>query len=89
VIVGVTFVVWGLIWGLVPLALQTLMVTATPDAPEASAAVLMSVLQASIAAGSALGGLLVDSAGLETVFVVAGATAVAAGAFTVIARRGV
>jgi predicted MFS family arabinose efflux permease len=80
-IVGVLFVTWGLIWGLVPLALQTLMLTATPDAPEASAAVLMSVLQLSIAVGSALGGMLVDSAGLTAVFVVSGLIAIGAGLF--------
>jgi len=76
--VGVVIITWGLIWGLVPLALQTLMMDATPDTPEASAAVLMSVLQLAIALGSALGGVLVDSAGVRTVFVVAGLTALVA-----------
>jgi predicted MFS family arabinose efflux permease len=89
VIVGVLFAVWGLIWGLVPLALQTLMLTATPRAPESSAAVLMSVLQLAIALGSALGGLLVDSAGLGVVFVVSGIIAIVAGLFATVARRGV
>jgi predicted MFS family arabinose efflux permease len=78
VLVGVLLIVWGLIWGLVPLALQTLMLTATPKAPEASAAMLMSVLQLAIAAGSAVGGILVDSAGLRAVFMVAGAAAIIA-----------
>jgi predicted MFS family arabinose efflux permease len=88
-LVAVLFIVWGLIWGLVPLALQTLMLTATPDAPEASAAVLMSVLQLAIAVGSALGGLLVDSAGLEAVFVVGGITAIASALFAALGRRGI
>lgn len=86
--VSVLLVVWGLIWGIVPLALQTLMLTATPDAPEASAAVLMSVLQLAIAIGSAVGGLLVDSAGLGAVFVVSGGTAIAAGLFALLTRHG-
>jgi predicted MFS family arabinose efflux permease len=86
-LVGVLFIVWGLIWGLVPLALQTLMLTATPDAPEASAAVLMSVLQLAIAIGSAVGGLLVDSAGLRAVFVVAGITAIVAAAIAAAGHR--
>jgi predicted MFS family arabinose efflux permease len=89
IIVSVLFVAWGLIWGLVPLALQTLMLSATPDAPEASAAVLMSVLQLAIAVGSALGGLLVDSAGLNTLFIVSGIIAMVAGLFASLARRGV
>jgi predicted MFS family arabinose efflux permease len=88
-LVAVLFIVWGLIWGLVPLALQTLMLTATPDAPEASAAVLMSVLQLAIAVGSALGGLLVYSAGLEAVFVVGGITAIASALFAALGRRGI
>ncbi|GIH20014.1 MFS transporter [Rugosimonospora africana] len=87
--VSVLFVVWGLIWGLVPLALQTLMLTTTPDAPEASAAVLMSVLQLAIAVGSALGGLLVDSAGLSLVFIVGGIIAIVAGLVASVARHGV
>ena len=81
IVVSVLFVAWGTIWGFVPLALQTMMLTATPDAPEASAAVLMSVLQLSIAVGSALGGLLVDSEGLAAVFVVSGAVAIGAALF--------
>jgi predicted MFS family arabinose efflux permease len=87
-LVGVLFLAWGLIWGLVPLALQTLMLTATPEAPEASAAVPMSVLQLAIAIGSALGSLLVDSAGVRAVFVVAGVTAMGAAAIAALGRRG-
>jgi predicted MFS family arabinose efflux permease len=89
VIVGAVILVWGLIWGLVPLALQTLMMEATPETPEASAAVLMSVLQLAIAVGSALGGVLVDSAGVETVFVVAGATALVAALLAAASQRGI
>jgi predicted MFS family arabinose efflux permease len=86
VLAGVLIVVWGLIWGLVPLALQMLMLTATPDAPEVSAAVLMSMLQFGIAGGSALGGILVDSAGLRTVFFVAGAAAALGGVVALLSR---
>jgi predicted MFS family arabinose efflux permease len=86
-IVAILFIAWGLIWGLVPLALQTLMLTATPDAPEASAAVLMSVLQLAIAVGSALGGVLVDSAGLKAVFAVAGITAIASALIAALGPR--
>jgi predicted MFS family arabinose efflux permease len=89
VVVGVLFLAWGLIWGLVPLAMQTLMLTATPQFPETSSAVLITVTQLAIAVGSALGGLLVDSAGLAVVFVVSGALAVVAALFAALARRGV
>jgi predicted MFS family arabinose efflux permease len=87
--VSILFVAWGLLWGLVPLALQTLMVTAVPDAPEASSAVLISVLQLAIAVGAALGGLLVDSAGVNAVFVAAGVTALLGGGFALLTRNGV
>jgi predicted MFS family arabinose efflux permease len=89
VIVAILFVAWGLIWGLVPLALQTLLLSATPEMPEASSALLVTVMQLSIAIGAALGGILVDSAGLTTVFVVGGALAVAASIFGALARKGV
>lgn len=84
--VGVLFVAWGVIWGLVPLAMQTLMLTATPNTPEASSAVFITVTQLAIAVGSALGGVLVDSAGVTAVYVVSGAIAVLAGVFAAIAR---
>lgn len=89
IIVSILFVAWGIIWGLVPLALQTLMLTATPDAPEASSTMLITVMQLAIAVGSALGGLLVDSAGLAAVFIVSGIIAIASSLFGLIARRGV
>ncbi|MFB7312545.1 MFS transporter [Streptomyces sp. NPDC056192] len=79
--------VWGLAWGVVPLALQTLMLTAAHDTPEASAAVLMSLLQLGIAVGSAVGGLVVDSTGLTVLFVVSGAVAVAAGILATVRRN--
>jgi predicted MFS family arabinose efflux permease len=79
VAVSVLLAGWGLIWGVVPLALQTLMLPVTPAAPEASAAVLMSLLQLGVAVGSAVGGVVVDSAGLTVLFLVSGIVAVAAG----------
>ena len=85
-IVGMLFVTWGLLWGLVPLSLQTLLVTAIPDAPEASSAMFITVSQLAIAVGSALGGLLVDSAGLTVLFLVSGIVAIAAGLFAGVAR---
>lgn len=89
VVVGLLCVGWGLVWGVVPLALQTLMLTVTPGTPEASAAVLMSLLQLGIAAGSAMGGLVVDSAGLDALFLVSGGVAIAAGVLAAAMRRGV
>lgn len=50
-IVCVLLVAWGVLWGLVPLAMQTDVLSGTPDAPEASSAVLNSVLQLGDAIG--------------------------------------
>ena len=61
--VGVLIVTWGLIWGLIPLAAQVWMLRSDPDAQEAASAANVSNMQISIAAGSAVGGLLIDSAG--------------------------
>ncbi len=71
--VGVLVVGWGLLWGMIPLQLQTWMMAALPDAREAASAVLVSVLQLSIALGSLAGAFLVDSAGLSVNLLVAAA----------------
>jgi predicted MFS family arabinose efflux permease len=67
-------------------ALQTLMLTATPDTPEASSAHVITISQLAIAVGSALGGVLVDSAGLAFLFVISGTVAVASALFGLLAR---
>jgi predicted MFS family arabinose efflux permease len=89
VLVSVLIGAWGILWGLVPLALQTHMLTATPNAPEAASAIFITVMQLAIAIGSGLGGILVDSAGLSVVFVVSGITAIASAFFALLARYGV
>ena len=86
-LVGVLIVAWGVIWGLVPLALQTDMLAEAGDAPEAASAMLITAMQLSIAIGSAVGGLVVDSVGLRTVFVTSGLIAIAA-AVSGLVRRG-
>jgi predicted MFS family arabinose efflux permease len=84
---GIVIVAWGLIWGLIPLAAQVWMLRAVPGAQEAASAANVSNVQISIAAGSAIGGLLVDSAGLATVYTAAGSIALASAAFALIAGR--
>jgi predicted MFS family arabinose efflux permease len=84
---GALFIVWGLLWGMIPLALQTWMISALPAAPEAASAVLLTTLQLSIAVGSLLGGVLVDTAGLHVNLLIAGAL-MAAGGIVVAAASG-
>jgi len=85
--VGAAVVAWGLIWGLIPLAAQVWMLHAMPGAEEAASAVNVSNMQISIAVGSAVGGLLVDHAGLAPVYRVAGVIVLAAALFASIAGR--
>jgi predicted MFS family arabinose efflux permease len=84
---GIVIVAWGLIWGVIPLAAQVWMLRSDPGAQEAASAANVSNMQISIAAGSALGGLLVDAAGLVTVYTVAGSIALASAVFALIAGR--
>ncbi|MEV0803246.1 MFS transporter [Kribbella sp. NPDC050281] len=77
-VVGVLIVGWGLVWGVIPLGAQVWLLHAVPDGQEAAASIAVATMQVSIAGGSALGGLLVDSTSLRTVFVTAGAVLVAA-----------
>ncbi|MDB5850073.1 MAG: putative transporter, MFS-type, partial [Rhodoferax sp.] len=56
-------VVWGLGFGLIPVAFTSWMLEAVPDAPEAGQALLVSGFQVAIALGAALGGIAVDSQG--------------------------
>ncbi|HET6294571.1 MAG TPA: MFS transporter [Kribbella sp.] len=73
VVVAALIVSWGLVWGVIPLAAQVWLLRAVPDGQEAAASIAVSTMQLSIAAGSALGGLLVDSTSLRTVFITGGA----------------
>ncbi|MFF1819791.1 MFS transporter [Kribbella sp. NPDC058245] len=77
VVMGALVVGWGLVWGVIPLAAQVWLLKAVPDSPEAAASVSVSTMQISIAAGSALGGVLVDSTSLRAVFITGGAVLIA------------
>ena len=84
---GIVIVAWGLLWGLIPLAAQVWMLWTVPEAQEAASAANVSNMQISIAAGSALGGLLIDSAGLVAVYTAAGSIALVSAVFALMAGR--
>lgn len=67
--------VWGAAFGAVPLALQTWILRATPDAPESGMALLVSACQIALAAGSFIGGIVVDGYGTWAGFAVGGTLA--------------
>ncbi|NIZ91360.1 MFS transporter [Kineococcus rubinsiae] len=68
-------VVWGFVWGALPLALQTWMSTASPAGVETGLALFVTTLQLALAAGSVLGGAVVTVSGLDADFRLAGAIA--------------
>ncbi|WNI18467.1 MFS transporter [Actinacidiphila sp. ITFR-21] len=77
---------WGTFWGALPLGLQIFMMRTAGTAAEGGQALFVSTIQVSLAGGSALGGLVVDGAGIGSAFEVAAALAVLGAA--VVAVRG-
>jgi predicted MFS family arabinose efflux permease len=69
-------VVWGLVWGALPLGMQTWMSTASPGGSETGLALFVTTIQLAIAAGSVLGGLAVSTVGIAGDFWLSAAIAV-------------
>jgi predicted MFS family arabinose efflux permease len=79
--------VWGLGFGAVPVAAQSWMAQAMPANVEGGLALFVSALQGSLAAGSAVGGVIYDARGPAGALAVAAAVA-AAGSLTLLSRAG-
>ena len=79
--------VWGLGFGAVPVAAQSWMAQAMPANVEGGLALFVSARQGSLAAGSAVGGIVSDATGSGGVLVVAAVIA-ALGALTLLSRAG-
>jgi len=75
--VFVLLVVWGFVWGALPLGLQTWMSQAAPDASDGSLALFVTTIQIAISAGSVVGGLGVGAFGIAFDFYLAGGLALA------------
>jgi predicted MFS family arabinose efflux permease len=84
---GLLFVLWGLFWGIVNPGTLVWILDAAPETPEAASAVNVTNLQIALAAGSGLGAILVSSTTLQTVFLTAGFTVLAAAVLAAVARR--
>lgn len=74
--VFVLLVVWGLVWGALPLGTQTWMASASPSGAESGLALFVTTIQLAISAGSVVGGLAVSSFGLAADFWLSGGIAV-------------
>ncbi|MFC7557593.1 MFS transporter [Pseudoroseomonas wenyumeiae] len=77
---------WGFTFGAVPVCVQVWMFTSSPKLYEAGSALMVSAFQVALAAGAAVGGLLVDSSGIGAAFLVGGVVCVV-GAFIPLLSR--
>lgn len=68
-------VIWGFMWGALPLGMQTWMSAAAPSGSESSLALFVTTIQLAIAAGSVLGGIGANTAGVGFDFFLAGSLA--------------
>lgn len=68
-------VIWGFVWGALPLAAQTWMASSSPSSSEGSLALFVTTIQIAIAAGSIIGGIAVSTIGLSFDFYLAGVLA--------------
>ena len=66
---------WGVAFGALPLCFSIWIQRATPDSPEAGSALFVSIIQVAIAAGSLVGGIVVDQVGISTDFLFGSALA--------------
>ncbi|WP_027798373.1 MFS transporter [Paraburkholderia dilworthii] len=66
---------WGVSFGALPLCFSIWIQRATPDSPEAGSALFVSIIQVAIAAGSLVGGIVVDQVGISTDFLFGSALA--------------
>jgi predicted MFS family arabinose efflux permease len=71
-------VIWGFVWGALPLALQTWVSQAAPAASDGSLALFVTTIQLAISTGSIIGGLGVSTFGIAFDFYLAGGIALAA-----------
>ena len=75
---AILLVFWGLAYGGVPVTLQTWILRAAPDTPEAASSMYVSMFNASIALGALLGGIVVDNIGVAAVLWIGGVLALLA-----------
>lgn len=65
-------VLWGLAYGGVSVGLQTWMIRAAPDSVEVATSLFVAAFNVAIAAGSYIGGEIVDACGLNANMLIAG-----------------
>lgn len=76
----VAVIAWGVGFGMMPIAMQTWLFSATPDRLESMASLFVSIAQLSLGTGALLGGLVVDHLGVAATMWMGGAMAIATAA---------
>ena len=87
VVAVVVVSVWGAGFGAVPTMIQTWMARVAPDRLESAGGLIVAAFQTAITIGAAVGGLLVDSVGVQVAFLGGGISAVVGGMVLATARR--
>ena len=87
VVAVVVVSVWGAGFGAVPTMIQTWMARVAPDRLESAGGLIVAAFQTAITIGAAVGGLLVDSVGVQVAFLGGGISAVLGGMVLATARR--
>jgi predicted MFS family arabinose efflux permease len=80
-------VLWGLTFGVMPVAWSTWMTRTVPDEAESGGGLLVATIQLAIAVGAAIGGAVFDVSGVTNVFILGGVVALLAGAVVVAVVR--
>ncbi|UOE43668.1 MFS transporter [Agromyces larvae] len=86
-LVALGVLVWGTGFGAVPTTVQAWIARVAPDRLESAGGLVVSAFQIAIAVGAAVGGLVVDSAGVQAALIAGGLVAVAGGVVLVAAGR--
>ena len=87
VLVFVAVALWGIGFGAIPTTSQTWVSRAEPDRVEAAGGLFVATFQLAIASGAALGGLLLDTTDIRTVFLAGGVAVAVGGALLLSTRR--
>jgi len=87
-LVFVAVALWGVGFGAVPTTSQTWISRAEPHRVEAAGGLVVATFQLAIALGAALGGVLLDTTNVQTLFLAGGVAVVLGGALLASTRRG-
>jgi predicted MFS family arabinose efflux permease len=87
VVAVLLIVLWGAAFGAIPVCVQIWLFHAAPDRFEGGSALMVTVFQLALSLGAWSGGVVVDSAGLQTAFLTGGVMALLCAALILLAGK--